>query len=345
MVKIVGLVEQGTGAACPAPIQEGTLTDPSDNVIRFPVSEAQRRSSSTPETTPVRRLTHEGSTRIPDYTGPVLSSPGPKRSDAGNLSVSDIWDAVNQRRIAVHYQPQYDMRTGRAVAAEALVRIVDTDGAIIYPDQFIDLVEDSDLCVPVGRALLARVCADIAACRKAGIPLQRIAVNLSARQLESDTGFPDLVDAMIERNGLRYEDLEFELTERQVLEPACEGRESLIALADRGARIALDDFGMGYSSVVYLTDLPVSSFKLDRVLIARLLEDDRTQSVVTHLLELAANLGLEVVAEGVETHEQHTFLTNAGCHFAQGFGFAMPLAFDDLQQFLRNLNQTSRLSV
>lgn len=250
--------------------------------------------------------------------------------------VSEVWDALIEQRVVMHYQPQYDMRTGETVAAEALIRLLDRDGELVYPDRFIDTVEQSDLIVPLGRAVIAQVCRDLAASRAAGIELQRISINLSASQLNLDTKLPGVVDQMVAFHGLRHDDLEFELTERQNLSPNCAGKAVLVELAERGARIVIDDFGIGYSSVMYLSELPISAFKLDRALISRLFEDRGImQNVVESLLKLAKTLGVEVVAEGIETREQDEFLTRAGCPYAQGFGYAKPMGIEDLHDFMR----------
>lgn len=250
------------------------------------------------------------------------------------LTPGEIWDALIDDRLVMHYQPQYDMATGKTVSAEALTRLVDHSGQLIYPDRFIGLAEHSDLIVPLGRAVIERVCADLAALRAEGFDIERMAINLSARQLNVDSSLLSFVDQAVDWHGLKHADLEFELTERQSLEPHCEGLAALDALADRGARIVIDDFGIGYSSIVYLSELPVSAFKLDRALVSRLPEDGTMQTLVESLLALAATLKLDVVAEGIETKAQHEFLLGAGCPYAQGFGYAKPMSSNDLQAFM-----------
>jgi EAL domain-containing protein (putative c-di-GMP-specific phosphodiesterase class I) len=251
------------------------------------------------------------------------------------LPLGEVWDALNAGRIQMHYQPQYDLTTGEIMAAEALLRLVDTDGELVYPDRFIELVEHSDMIVPLGRAVIEQVCTDLVATRAAGRVLPRVAINLSAHQLNCDTELLGFLDQTLVAHGLNYSDLEFELTERQRLDSASDGVAVLNVLAARGSRIVIDDFGIGYSSVVCLTELPISAFKLDRALIGRLPEDAAIQSVVQCLLKLADHLELDVVAEGVETPAQHAWLVEAGCLSGQGFGYARPMAFDALQDLLR----------
>jgi len=252
------------------------------------------------------------------------------------LTPADVWSAICDERVCVHYQPQYNIRSGEMVAAEALVRLVDTAGQLVYPDRFIELTEQSDLIALLGRAVIKQVCADMASHRKEGGVLERVAINLSAHQLNVDRQLSDFVDEVLTGHGLQHSDLEFELTERQELKPNADGMAVLRTLAARGARIVIDDFGMGYSSVAYLTlsDLPISAIKLDRAMVARLPADQRMRSVVNSLLALAAELGLEVMAEGVETTAQNEYLAGIGCPLAQGFGYARPMGIRELRDFI-----------
>ncbi len=259
------------------------------------------------------------------------------------LTPHEVWEAVSEGRVVMHYQPQYDILTGKTVAAEALIRLVDHDNQLIYPDRFIASTEQSDIIVPMGRAVIEQVCIDLAALRAAGFTLQRIAINLSAHQINSDTTLLAFIDKTLADHGLRYEDLEFEITERQNLSPDGAGMALLQMLAKLGARVVIDDFGIGYSSVVYLTELPISAFKLDRALVTRLPEDRAMRSVVKSLLRLARELEIDVVAEGIESEEQNTYLADQGCPYAQGFGYARPMALADLETFLTGNVDMKRL--
>ena len=300
---------------------------PSNNIIAFPVAAAAGRARQ-PQQHNAAPTIIDLSSRRADAEAATVQQP------SYSLTPGEVWDALNDGRLQMHYQPQYDLVTGMTVSAEALIRLVDTDGQLIYPDRFIEMVEGSDLIVPLGRAVIEQVCADLAASRAAGITLQRVAINLSARQLKTDAGLLDFIDRTLVVNGLQHDDLEFELTERQGLSPDCLGLLVLSALAERGARIVIDDFGIGYSSIIYLTALPTAAFKLDRALVSRLTEDQTLQSVVKSLLTLAKDLKLDVVAEGIETDEQRDYLAQAGCPYGQGFGYAKPMPIGDLQAFL-----------
>jgi EAL domain-containing protein (putative c-di-GMP-specific phosphodiesterase class I) len=295
------------------------------NVIAFPAAARQPRR---------RVATLKGATI---YSLDTRRAQPPKPNAKANrpLPLGEVWAALNEGRIQMHYQPQYDLATGEIMAAEALLRLVDTDGDLVYPDRFIELAEHSDLIVPLGRAVIERVCADLVATRATGGVLPRVAINLSAHQLNCDSELLSFVDQTIDKYGLDYTDLEFELTERQRLDSAGSGAAVIKVLAARGARIVIDDFGIGYSSVICLTELPISAFKLDRALIGRLPEDQAIQSVVQCLLKLATHLDLEVVAEGVETRAQHDWLVDVGCPSGQGFGYARPMAIEALQGLLQ----------
>ena len=306
-----------------------------DNIIAFPAN--ARRPANAP------RLLRAGSAGAGQAPATVLDLAA-KRSVRAKanatatrqrpLTMNEVWDALNQDRIEMHYQPQYDLATGEIMGAEALLRLVDGQGQLVYPDRFSELVETSDLIVPLGRAVIERVCADLVQIRAEGGVLPRVAINLAAHQLNSDDGLVGFIDDTLAEHSLAYTDLEFELTERQRLDTNGQGSPALIALASRGAKITIDDFGIGYSSVVCLTELPISTFKLDRALIGRLPEDETMQSVVTALLKLAEHLGLDVVAEGVETQAQHQWLKDAGCPSGQGFGYAKPMPIAKLQVLL-----------
>jgi EAL domain-containing protein (putative c-di-GMP-specific phosphodiesterase class I) len=299
-----------------------------DNVIRFPVTDAgasrNRREESDGEAAPVVDLT--GRRRALSAT--MIDN------RSSELAPEEIWEALSNGRMVMHYQPQYDMRSGQTVAAEALVRLLDHNGQIIGPDRFIKSMEESDLIVLLGRDVIEHVCADLAMARDAGSDIHRMAINLSARQLNIDSTLPFFIEQTLGRYGLQHSDLEFELTERQRLSPKSNGPEVLNELARQGARVVIDDFGIGFSSVAYLAELPVSAFKLDRALVHRLPTDGTTRTLIKCLLNLADRMGLEVVAEGIETAAQNECLARAGCHYAQGFAYARPMGIEALQRFM-----------
>ena len=250
-----------------------------------------------------------------------------------SFTLGQLWNAISDDRIVNHYQPQYDLATGRTVAVEALVRVVDEDGEMLFPDRFIVEAERSGMIVPLGRTVIRQACRDLAGWRRQGLTLDRVAINLSAHQLKVDSLLLNYVDKMLDIHGLQHY-LEFELTERQELDQDGPGIDTLNTLAAQGARLALDDFGIGYSSVHYLSALDIRTVKLDRSLVSRLPEDRTTMGVTRHLLAMAEELDMEVVAEGIETQAQNDYLAEARCDLGQGFLVARPMAEDALADFL-----------
>ncbi len=298
------------------------------NIISFPAPETSSRQCAEASPAPVVDLADRRR---------VLNSKieaDTARAMERLLTTDEIWAALNDNRIVMHYQPQYDMRTGETIAVEALVRLLDNDGELVYPDRFIESMEQSDLILVLGRAVIETACADLAELRAAGSELRRVAINLSARQLNVDSNLPRFIKVTLDAYGLDFDDLEFELTERQRLSQQSIGPQVLKDLAERGARIVIDDFGIGYSSVAYLAELPISAIKLDRALVQRLPHDKSTRTLVKGVLNLAGSMNLEVVGEGIETAAQHEYLLRSGCQYAQGFAYAKPMGFSDLQRFL-----------
>jgi EAL domain-containing protein (putative c-di-GMP-specific phosphodiesterase class I) len=247
----------------------------------------------------------------------------------GSLT-TEIWRAIEEQRIVVHYQPQYDLATGQIVSVEALARISREGGDLLYPHGFIAEAEENGLIVGLNRAVTMQACRDFAHWRSCGAIIERVAVNLSANQLNMDLHFMDFVSETLVATGLGYADIEFELTERQLLESDSAGMDTLTALGTAGSRLALDDFGSGFSSLSYLTANNVHSIKLDRTMVRWLPEHHTTGRIVQHLLQLADELGLQVIAEGVEFRSQYDFLADSGCHLAQGFYLAPPLPHHQL---------------
>jgi EAL domain-containing protein (putative c-di-GMP-specific phosphodiesterase class I) len=255
------------------------------------------------------------------------------------LSDGELWNAINEKRVRVHYQPQFDFSAGRTVAVEALARINGETGELVLPERFIEQAECNALIVPLGRAVISEVCRDLAGWRAEGTDIEHVAINLSAHQLNVDETLASFVARALAEHGLSATDLEFELTERQFLESAGTGMNTLRELTDMGASIALDDFGIGYSSVSYLAEMPVHAVKLDRSMVARIPEHRTTERVIRHLVAMALDIGVRVIGEGIETWDQHDYLASCGCHLGQGFLFAEPMAQADLADFVRCANR------
>jgi diguanylate cyclase (GGDEF)-like protein/PAS domain S-box-containing protein len=214
--------------------------------------------------------------------------------------------ALAQGQFALSYQPQFEAATGRIVAVEALLRWRHPDG-LRMPDTFISVAEESGLIVPIGDWVLATACRQLAAWRAAGVAELRLAVNLSARQLRA-AGLLPRIQAVLADNGLTGGDLELEITESTAMHEPALAIELLRDLTAIGVRLAIDDFGTGYSSLTHLRRLPIQTLKVDRSFVLDIEHDDNAAAICAATISLAHNLGLQVVAEGVETEAQRYFL-------------------------------------
>ncbi|MGY1780869.1 putative bifunctional diguanylate cyclase/phosphodiesterase [Geodermatophilus sp. SYSU D01036] len=238
--------------------------------------------------------------------------------------LQDLAAAVRADQLEVHYQPTVDLADGRTTGYEALLRWHHPERGLVPPAEFVPLAEASGAIVEIGRWVLERAVGQAAAwTAEAGRPIG-IAVNLSPRQL-ADDDVVALVSAVLAASGLPAAQLTLEVTEGVLLRDVDRVAGQLCALRELGVRIAIDDFGTGYASLSYLRRLPADVLKIDRSFVQDLGGDVRATALVASMIELAHNLRLEVVAEGVETSEQHAVLGGLACSHAQGFLFGRPL--------------------
>jgi len=249
--------------------------------------------------------------------------------------LAKLWQALSNGGLVNHYQPQYELHSGEIVAMEALVRLKDWDGSLVFPDRFIGHAEESGLIVPLSRTVIRTACRDLAHWRAEGIRIERISINLSAHQVNIDHDLPNFVHATAAGFGLTLSDLEFELTERQALQADGPGVRNLRTLSTMGARLAIDDFGTGFSSVAYLMELPIDTVKFDRSMINRLPNEAMAQHMIRKLLEMAQELGMTTVGEGIETDEQGEILSEFGCELGQGYLVARPMSAKATRSFLK----------
>lgn len=228
----------------------------------------------------------------------------------------------------LEYQPQVRLSDGALIGAEALLRWRHPSRGSISPAEFIPLAEDTGLIIPIGRWVLEQACAQAA--RWQGMPgkPQQIAVNVSARQLRQPD-FVEMVDAILAETGCPARALELEVTESLLLEDAEAAIELLGALSSRGVRVAIDDFGTGYSSLSYLKRMPVQTLKIDRSFVSEVGSDANVAAIARTVIVLARSLGLDVLAEGVETAEQAAWLRREGCDWAQGWHYGRPMPPED----------------
>ncbi len=239
--------------------------------------------------------------------------------------------AVENESFVLHYQPQIDLRTGCLVGLEGLMRW-SHDGRAIEPSVFVPMLEDNGLMVRVGQWLFATGCRQRLAW-EAALPKDcTIALNVSARQF-ADKFLVQAVHRVINQLQLPPEQLELELTESILMSTSDTTRAVLAALKTMGIRLSVDDFGTGYSSLAYLKQFPLDSLKIDRQFIMNLTTSDKDAAIATSIIQLAHNLGLKVVAEGVERAEQVDMLQQMGCDIAQGYYFSRPMPADAVPGF------------
>ncbi|AIA74599.1 diguanylate cyclase [Halomonas campaniensis] len=247
--------------------------------------------------------------------------------------VSDLRAAlISGDQLELHYQTQHHPGTGDLVGMEALLRWRHPEDGMISPGDFIPLAERHGLMAELGSWVIEKACAQQAHWQYSGMPKVTVWVNISALQLFQGD-LETQLSSCLERYQLKTSQIGLELTESVLLdERAGDMGPRLQALRNQGYAIAIDDFGTGYSSLGYLKRLPVDKIKLDRAFIRELPHDQADAAIVTAVLAMAEGMGLEVVAEGVETQAQCQFLINAGCTSVQGFYFARPLPAAELEQ-------------
>ncbi len=249
---------------------------------------------------------------------------------------SDLLNAITREtgELDLHLQLQID-REGQAVGAEALLRWTRPNGERVPPDMFIPFAEQNGLILPLGDWVLQRACARLA--QWAGQPLTRdlaLSINVSAKQFEQP-GFVEDVRRALDRSGANPARLKLEITETAILGDIDEIAAKLRELRDLGIQISLDDFGTGYSSLSYLSRLPLDQLKIDRSFVSRLPADENDATVAQTIIVMGRGLGLEVIAEGVETAEQRDFLCEHGCDAFQGYLFSRPLPLAEFEAMLQ----------
>jgi diguanylate cyclase (GGDEF)-like protein len=245
----------------------------------------------------------------------------------------ELKQAFRNGEFLLHYQPRLDAATRRIVALEALMRWNSPKRGLVMPKDFIGALEDAGMMQLVGEWVLRTACAQQHRWTEAGRAPLRISVNVSARQFQNPS-FAATVARVIEETGVAPDCVELELTESLLITRPDEARTTIAALKALGVRTAIDDFGTGYSSLSYLRHFAVGCLKIDRSFVSEVASSTRDQSVARAIIELAKALGIEVVAEGVETDAQAAFFAAAGCNELQGFLFCEPRPSDQLDEYL-----------
>ncbi|HWR78090.1 MAG TPA: EAL domain-containing protein [Thiobacillus sp.] len=241
--------------------------------------------------------------------------------------------ALERDEFQVYYQPQVEIASGRIVGAEALVRWLDPVAGMIMPDRFICIAEESGLIIPLGEQVLRTACWQAKAWSDAGLPAIHLAVNLSPRQF----AHPDLAGqilGVLHETGFDPKRLELELTESALMSEGGDAAALLNQLKTLGVRLAIDDFGTGYSSLSYLRHFPLDTLKIDKSFVRDIPRHRDDMEIATAIIQLAHVLGFTVLAEGVETDEQLSFLRDRGCDLYQGYLFSKPVPAAEFMRLL-----------
>ena len=246
---------------------------------------------------------------------------------------SELRRALRRDELELHYQPRLDLGTGQIVGLEALVRWRHAERGLLAPSEFVPLAEQSGLIVPLGYWVISRALRDMQALRERGLEPLHMAVNLSFRQFQ-DSQLLSTLSRLISERGVEAQWLEFELTETAVMRRSDLVKQTMDALGRLGVRFSLDDFGTGFSSFVHLNSLPITLLKIDKSFVGGMESREENRKLVHAMINLAHNLKLEVVAEGVETPEQLALLRDFGCDQVQGYFISKPLPLAELVDYL-----------
>ena len=265
-----------------------------------------------------------------EFFTPELEEEAPRRL----VLVTALKRAIDVRSIRLHYQPKIELARGRVVGVEALARWTDPVLGQVGPSTFVPLAERTGLAEPLTSLALEIAAADCRRWQEQGYFVP-VAVNVSARVLV-DPRLPEMVEDQRRAFGLADDAIEIEITESTLMGDHVQAREALSRLRAIGIRTSIDDFGTGYSSLSYLRELPVHALKIDRSFITDLIDEPDSEAIVRSIIELARNLGLETVAEGVEDERVSERLTNLGCDYVQGFAIARPMPAEAMLRWLRS---------
>jgi EAL domain-containing protein (putative c-di-GMP-specific phosphodiesterase class I) len=251
-------------------------------------------------------------------------------------SSQDLRRAIDQRQFVLHYQPEIDLSTRKIVGLEALIRWEHPERGLIPPMEFIPLAEETGLILPIGDWGLSQACSQIQKwCGEdSSHSSLRVLVNLSARQF-SRHGLADHVEALMIQFGISSRQLGLEMTESSLIPNMRIALEVLGSLRRLGVSLLMDDFGTGYSSLNHLHSFPFDVLKIYRSFVGRMTDGDQPMQIVRTIIELARVLGMDVVAEGIETCEQYRLLRQLGCRFGQGYLFARPMTAEAVTRLLR----------
>ncbi|KIQ59316.1 putative bifunctional diguanylate cyclase/phosphodiesterase [Pseudomonas fluorescens] len=251
----------------------------------------------------------------------------------------DLREALIREQFTLVYQPQISYRDLRVVGTEALIRWHHPEHGLVPPDLFIPLAEQNGTIIAIGEWVLDQACRQLREWHDQGFTQLRMAVNLSTVQLHH-AELPRVVNNLLQMYLLPPRSLELEVTETGLMEDITTAAQHLLSLRRSGALIAIDDFGTGYSSLSYLKSLPLDKIKIDKSFVQDLLEDEDDATIVRAIIQLGKSLGMQVIAEGVETVEQEAYIIAEGCHEGQGYYYSKPLPARELGAYLKQAERS-----
>ncbi|AXK53448.1 MULTISPECIES: putative bifunctional diguanylate cyclase/phosphodiesterase [Pseudomonas] len=252
----------------------------------------------------------------------------------------DLREGLTREQFFLVYQPQISYRDHRVVGVEALIRWQHPEHGLVPPDLFIPLAEQNGTIIAIGEWVLDQACRQLREWHDMGFSDLRMAVNLSTVQLHH-AELPRVVNNLLQIYRLPPRSLELEVTETGLMEDISTAAQHLLSLRRSGALIAIDDFGTGYSSLSYLKSLPLDKIKIDKSFVQDLLDDDDDATIVRAIIQLGKSLGMQVIAEGVETAEQEAYIISEGCHEGQGYHYSKPLPARELSAYLKQAQRSN----
>lgn len=270
---------------------------------------------------------HRVQTELSSLSGP--SSTVSRRT----IKVARLRQAIESGEFFVEYQPQVHAESGRIVSAEALVRWRSPEMGLVSPGEFIPLAEETELIIQLGEWVLTTVCHQATAWQQRGVPISRLAVNLSSVQFKR-ADLPQQVERVLEETGLPPNMLDLELTESLLIQNVEMAIAKLNEIRALGIRVSIDDFGTGYASLGYLQHFPFDILKLDQCFVRDVDSNPKNAAITIALIQMAHSLGLQVIAEGVETVGERDFLLRHNCDIMQGYLFGRSLPPGELEQLL-----------
>jgi EAL domain-containing protein (putative c-di-GMP-specific phosphodiesterase class I) len=248
---------------------------------------------------------------------------------------ADLRRGIDRNELILHYQPKVNLKSGEIIGAEALIRWNHPNKGMIYPESFIEIAEDCGLIIPIGRQVLLQACRQTKEWLDNGMPKMTIAVNISALEFRH-RDFLQYIRAVLHETGLDATHLQLEITESVLMRNVESSIAILRALKKMGVQLAVDDFGTGYSSLSYLNQFPIDTLKIDQSFVRDISVNKSNGVIVSAVISMGASLNQNVIAEGIETQEQLTFLNAQDCNEGQGHFFSCPVPAKAFSDFLLN---------